>query len=246
MKKPKKPTQPRQPRQPEPTPQPRPREVARIWSQVDEYFCDKILPDDAALDAALKDSDKAGLPAIAVTPTQGKFLQMLTEMIRARSVLEIGTLGGYSTIWFARALPPDGHIITLEVDPVHAEVARKNFARAGLQRMIELRLGNALDTLPLLIAGQSGPFDLIFIDADKVNIPKYFDCALKLSKPGTVIIVDNVVREGEVVNAKSEDPSVQGVRRFVHQLGREKGIMATALQTVGSKGYDGFAIVRVR
>ena len=213
---------------------------------MDEYLCDKILADDAALDAVLKDSDKAGLPAIAVTPAQGKFLQMLTEMIRARSILEIGTLGGYSTIWFARALPADGHIITLEVDPVHAEVARKNFARAGLQKMIELRLGNALDTLPLLIEGQAGPFDLIFIDADKTNIPAYFDCALKLSKPGTVIIVDNVVRDGEVVNAKSEDPSVQGVRRFLHLLGREKRVTATALQTVGSKGHDGFAIARVR
>ena len=245
-KQPKKPQRPRQPPKPPEPPQPRPRKVEEIWSQVDEYLCDKILADDAALDGALKDSDKAGLPAIAVTPAQGKFLQMLTEMIRARSILEIGTLGGYSTIWFARALPPDGHIITLEVDPVHAEVARKNFARAGLQRMIELRQGNALETLPLLIAGQAGPFDLIFIDADKVNIPKYFDCALKLSKPGTVIIVDNVVRDGEVVNAKSEDPSVQGVRRFMHQLGREKSVTATALQTVGSKGYDGFAIVRVR
>jgi predicted O-methyltransferase YrrM len=219
---------------------------ADIWSQVDEYLSDKLLADDKALDAALKDSNAAGLPAIAVTAAQGKFLQMLAEMIGARSVLEIGTLGGYSTIWFARALPPDGHIITLEVDPAHADVARKNFARAGLQRMIELRLGAALDALPLLVAEQSGPFDLIFIDADKPNIPAYFDWAMKLSRPGTVIIVDNVVRDGGVVDAKSKDASIQGVRRFIDELGRDKRVTATAIQTVGSKGYDGFAIVRVR
>jgi predicted O-methyltransferase YrrM len=219
---------------------------ADIWSQVDEYLSDKLLADDKALDAALKDSNAAGLPAIAVTAAQGKFLQMLAEMIGARSVLEIGTLGGYSTIWFARALPPDGHIITLEVDPAHADVARKNFARAGLQRMIELRLGAALDALPLLVAEQSGPFDLIFIDADKPNIPAYFDWAMKLSRPGTVIIVDNVVRDGGVVDAKSKDASIQGVRRFIDELGRDRRVTATAIQTVGSKGYDGFAIVRVR
>jgi predicted O-methyltransferase YrrM len=222
------------------------RTKAKIWSQVDEYICDKLLADDKALDAALKHSNAAGLPAIAVTAAQGKFLQMLAEMIGARSVLEIGTLGGYSTIWFARALPPDGHIITLEVDPVHADVARENFARAGLQRMIELRLGSALDTLPLLVAERSGPFDLIFIDADKPNIPAYFDSAMKLSRPGTVIIVDNVVRDGGVVDAKSKDTSIQGVRRFIDQLGRDKRVAATAIQTVGSKGYDGFAIARVR
>jgi predicted O-methyltransferase YrrM len=224
----------------------RPRTKAKIWSQVDEYISDKLLADDKALDAALEDSNAAGLPAIAVTAAQGKFLQMLTEMIGARSVLEIGTLGGYSTIWFARALPPDGHIVTLEVDPAHADVARRNFARAGLQRMIELRLGAALDTLPLLVAEQSGPFDLIFIDADKPNIPAYFDWAMKLSRPGTVIIVDNVVRDGGVVDAKSKDASIQGVRRFIDQLGRDKRVTATAIQTVGSKGYDGFAIARVR
>ncbi len=224
----------------------RPRTKAKIWSQVDEYISDKLLAGDKALDSALKDSETAGLPAIAVTAAQGKFLQMLAEIIGARSVLEIGTLGGYSTIWFARALPPDGHIITLEVDPVHADVARRNFARAGLQRMIELRLGAALETLPLLAAEQSGPFDLIFIDADKPNIPVYFEWSMKLSRPGTVIIVDNVVRDGGVVDAKSKDPRIQGVRRFIDQLGRDKRVTATAIQTVGSKGYDGFAIVRVR
>lgn len=224
----------------------RPRTKAKIWSEVDEYLGDKLLAGDTALDAALKDSEAAGLPAIAVTATQGKFLQMLAEMIGARTVLEIGTLGGYSTIWFARALPLDGHIITLEVDRAHADVARKNFARAGFQKMIDLRLGNALDTLPVLVDEQRGPFDLIFIDADKPNIPEYFDWAMKLSRPGTVIIVDNVVRDGGVVDAKSKDPSIQGVRRFIDQLGRDKRVTATAIQTVGSKGYDGFAIVRVR
>src|ERR1044072_4048985 len=155
---------------------PRPRKIADIWVRVDDYICDKLLAHDAVLEAALKNSNAAGLPAIAVTPAQGRFLQLLTEMMHARSVLEIGTLGGYSTICFARALQPDGHIVTLEVETKPAEVARKNCARAGLHRMIELRLGNALDTLPLLVAEQSGLFDLIFIDADKANIPAYFDC----------------------------------------------------------------------
>jgi predicted O-methyltransferase YrrM len=225
---------------------PRPRKIADVWVKVDDYIGDNLLADDAALKAALKNSNAAGLPPIAVTPSQGRFLQLLTEMLRARSVLEIGTLGGYSTICFARALPPDGHIITLEVDATHADVARKNFARAGLQRMIELRLGNALDTLPLLVADQSGPFDLIFIDADKPNIPAYYDWAMKLSHPGSVIIVDNVVRDGEVANSKSKDESVKGVRRFIKQLGQDQRVVATALQTVGAKGYDGFAIARVR
>ena len=225
---------------------PRPKKIADIWTRVDDYIVDNLLADDAALDAALRSSIAAGLPAIAVTPAQGRFLQLLAEMIRARSVLEIGTLGGYSTICFARALPPDGRIVTLEVDATHAEVARKNFGRAGVQGMIELRLGNALDTLPLLVAEQSRPFDLIFIDADKQNIPAYFDWAMKLSHAGTVIIVDNVVRDGEVANARNKDASVQGVRRFIRQIGRDKRIGATALQTVGAKGYDGFAIARVR
>jgi predicted O-methyltransferase YrrM len=225
---------------------PRPGKIADVWVRVDDYLSDNLLADDAALKAALKSSSAAGLPAIAVTPTQGRFLQLLTEMVGARSVLEIGTLGGYSTICFARALPPDGHIITLEVDATHADVARRNFARAGLQRMIELRLGNALDTLPLLVAEQSGPFDVIFIDADKQNIPAYYDWAMKLSRPGSVIIVDNVVRDGEVANASSKDASVQGVRRFIRQMGRDKRVTSTALQTVGAKGYDGFAIARVR
>ncbi len=232
-----------------PTPasrQPRPRKIAEIWKRVDDYIVDTLLLDDPALGGALKSSNAAGLPAIAVTPAQGKFLQLLAEMMRARSVLEIGTLGGYSTICLARALPPDGRVITLEVDANHAEVARKNFGRAGLQGMIDLRLGNALDTLPLLVAEQSGPFDLIFIDADKPNIPAYFDWAMKLAHPGSVIIVDNVVRDGEVANGRSKDESVRGVRRFMQQMGQDPRVSSTALQTVGAKGYDGFAIARVR
>jgi predicted O-methyltransferase YrrM len=232
-----------------PTPasrQPRPRKIAEIWKRVDDYIVDTLLLDDAALGGALKSSNAAGLPAIAVTPAQGKFLQLLAEMMRARSVLEIGTLGGYSTICLARALPPDGRVITLEVDANHAEVARKNFGRAGLQGTIDLRLGNALDTLPLLVAEQSGPFDLIFIDADKANIPAYFDWAMKLAHPGSVIIVDNVVRDGEVANGRCKDESVRGVRRFMQQMGQDPRVSSTALQTVGAKGYDGFAIARVR
>ena len=164
-------------------------------------------------------------------------------MIGARSVLEIGTLGGYSTIWLAKALPQDGRVITLEVDPKHAEVARKNFVRAGLTNMIEILVGSALDTLAKL---RAGPFDLVFIDADKENIPAYFEWAIKLSHPGSLIVVDNVVRDGEVVNAKSKDPNIHGVRRFVQQLSKDSRVTGTAIQTVGTKGYDGFAIVRVR
>ncbi|HJP86746.1 MAG TPA: O-methyltransferase [Gemmatimonadaceae bacterium] len=197
------------------------------------------------LEAALESSDTAGLPAIAVAPNQGKLLQLLAQMIGARSILEIGTLGGYSTMWLARALPADGRVVTLEVDPRHAEVARKNFARAGLAKLIEIRLGSALDTLPKMVNEQRGPFDLVFIDADKENIPAYFDWAMKLSRPGSLIIVDNVVRDGEVINPKTRDVSVQGVRRFVEQVGNDSRVSATAIQTVGTKGYDGFALARV-
>ena len=171
---------------------------------------------------------------------------MLAQMVSARSILEIGTLGGYSTIWLSRALPSDGKVLTLEVDPRHAEVARKNFTRAGLASVIEVRVGNALDTLPQLQSQQRGPFDLIFIDADKENIPGYFDWAIKLSRPGSLIVVDNVVRDGEVVNARSKDPNIHGVRRFIEQLHNDSRVTGTAIQTVGTKGYDGFAIARVR
>ncbi len=215
------------------------------WAAVDRYITDALVPADPVLEAALQASTDAGLPAINVAPNQGKLLHLLARIHGARTILEIGTLGGYSTIWLARALPVGGRLVTLELDPKHAEVARANFGRAGLADVIELKLGRALDTLPGLAAEKRGPFDFIFIDADKVSIPEYFAWALKLSRPGTVIIVDNVVRKGAVVDATSSDPSVQGVRRFNQLLAAEKRVSATSLQTVGSKGYDGFTLVVV-
>jgi len=216
-----------------------------LWTEVDQYFSGTLLPIDPVLESALEASVTAGLPAISVSPNQGKFLQILAQIAGARSILEIGTLGGYSTIWLARALGLGGRLITLEVDPKHADVARLNVSRAGLQDIVEVRIGNALETLPQLSAERCGPFDLIFIDADKQNIPAYFEWSLKLSRPGTLIVVDNVVRNGAVIDADSSDPSVQGVRRFIELLAGESGATGTAIQTVGSKGYDGFAIVRV-
>ena len=215
------------------------------WTAVDRYISDLLVPSDPALEAALADSTAAGLPAINVAPNQGKLLHLLARLQGARTVLEIGTLGGYSTIWLARALPPGGQVVTLEVDPKHAAVARTNFVRAGLERVIELRVGRALDLLPQLAAERRGAFDLIFIDADKVNIADYFAWALKLSRRGSVIIVDNVVRKGAVADAASEDPAVQGVRRFNALLATESRVSATAIQTVGSKGHDGFALALV-
>jgi predicted O-methyltransferase YrrM len=215
------------------------------WIAVDRYITDLLVPVDAALEGALKDSEAAGLPHISVAPNQGKLLWMLTRMQGARKILEIGTLGGYSTIWLARALPADGKLITLEIDAKHAEVARANIARAGLAPKVELRLGKALDSLAKIEAERLGPFDLIFIDADKRSNPDYFQWALRLSRPGSIIIVDNVVRDGEVINAASTDASVQGVRRFYDMLAAEKRVAATAIQTVGSKGYDGLAFALV-
>lgn len=215
------------------------------WTDVDHYFSERLLPSDAILESALEASATAGLPAISVSPNQGKLLQILAQIAGARSILEIGTLGGYSTIWLARGLRAGGHLISLEVDPRHAEVARLNVSRAGLQGAVEVRIGNALETMPQLSAERRGPFDFIFIDADKQNIPTYFEWALKLSRPGTLIVVDNVVRSGAVVDADSSDPSVQGVRRFIELLRAESGASGTAIQTVGIKGYDGFAIVLV-
>jgi len=197
------------------------------------------------LEAALKASTDAELPAINVSPAQGKFLQLLARIHGARTILEIGTLGGYSTLWLARALPVGGKVVTLELDLKHAEVARANFVRAGLAGVVELRMGKALDTLPQLAAEKRGPFDLIFIDADKVSIPEYFTWALKLSRRGTVIIVDNVIRKGAVADATTTDPSVQGVRRLNAMLAKETRVSATTLQTVGSKGYDGFTLAVV-
>ena len=216
------------------------------WSAVDRYITDLLVPSDPALDAALRASAAAGLPPINVAPNQGKLLMLLAQAQGARNILEIGTLGGYSTIWLARALPAGGRLITLEFDPKHAEVARANIARAGLADVVEVRLGRALDTLKQLAAENRGPFDLIFIDADKPGYPDYFPWALKLSRPGSMIIADNVVRNGDVIDADSSDPNVQGMRRFNELLAAEPRVSATVIQTVGSKGYDGFAIVLVK
>ena len=215
------------------------------WTEVDQYFSERLLPTDPSLESALETSIAAGLPAISVSPSQGKLLQIFAQLVEARSILEIGTLGGYSTIWLARGLQVGGHLVTLEVDPKHADIARFNISRAGLSDIVEVRIGNALETLPQLSAERRDPFDLVFIDADKQNIPTYFEWALKLSRPGALIVVDNVVRGGEVIDAASADPSVQGVRRFVELLGSETGASGTVLQTVGIKGYDGLAIVLV-
>lgn len=215
------------------------------WTAVDQYIGDLLLPPDPELDAALQASAAAGLPQINVSPAQGKLLQLLAQLQGARAILEIGTLAGYSTIWLARALPPGGRLITLEAEPKHAEVARANIARAGLADIVELRLGPALETLPQLAAGGRGPFDLIFIDADKQSTAEYFRWALRLARRGSLIVVDNVVRNGAVVDADSTDPGIQGIRRFSEVLAAERRVSATAIQTVGSKGYDGFALALV-
>lgn len=214
------------------------------WTAVDEYINTLFFPRDDAIDAALQASIKADLPPANVSPTQGKLLQLLAQIQGARTILEIGTLGGYSTIWLARALPADGHLITLEVNPKHAQVAESNIARAGLSQQVELRLGPGLDSLEQLIE-QKWVFDFIFIDADKPNNPNYLTFALRLSHPGTVIVVDNVIRDGAVINAESTDKNVQGVREFNTLLSGLKGVSVTQIQTVGSKGYDGFALIRV-
>ena len=215
------------------------------WTAVDSYLNEMLVGSDEALEQALARSTEAGLPEIAVTPTQGKFLMMLARVQGARRILEIGTLGAYSTIWFAKALPADGRIITIESEPKHAEVARENVEAAGFKDMVEVRLGKALDVLPDIAAENVGPFDFTFIDADKPSNPEYFDWALRLSHSGSIIIVDNVIREGAVINADSEDASVQGVRRLNDRLALESSVTATTLQTVGSKGYDGFTIALV-
>jgi len=220
-----------------------PERIDDVWTKVDQYFGDAQARHDAALTAALASSVAAGLPEIQVSQNQGKFLHVLATALGATRILEIGTLGGYSTIWMARALPPGGVLVTLEYEPKHAEVARANIARAGLAHVVEIRVGAALDTLPQLDARR--PFDLIFIDADKPNIPNYFTWALKLARVGTVIIVDNVVRKGTVIDAASDDANVQGVRRFTELVSRESRVTAATLQTVSSKGYDGFTTVVV-
>ncbi len=215
------------------------------WTEIDNFFSDALIAPDRVLESVLESSRAAGLPAINVSPNQGRLLEMLARILNARTILEIGTLGAYSTIWLARGMQAGGRLITLEADPAHAAVALANIARAGLQNVVELRLGSASDTLPQISAERRGPFDLIFIDADKQNIPSYFEWALRLSRPGSVIVVDNVVRDGRVIDSKSDDPDIQGVRRFIEMLGANATVSGTAIQTVGVKGYDGFAIVRV-
>jgi predicted O-methyltransferase YrrM len=215
------------------------------WSDVDEFFTQHLLPADDALSAALDASVAEGLPPISVTPPQGKLLHLLARMAGARRILEIGTLGGYSTIWLARALPPGGRLITLEADEKHAAVARANITRAGLDAVINLRVGRASDSLRAIAAEGRPPFDLTFIDADKVSTTEYFDWALKMSRPGSLIIVDNVVRNGAVADPTSADASVRAMRRFFDVLKSDPRVTATAVQTVGGKGYDGFAVVMV-
>jgi predicted O-methyltransferase YrrM len=216
-----------------------------LWTECDRYITELFVPPDPALEVALRASDAAGLPSIHVSPSQGKLLHLLARLQGARRILEVGTLGGYSTIWLARALPADGRLVTLEAVEKHAQVARANIARAGLDAVVDLRLGHALDTLPRLEAERGGPFDLIFIDADKPSYPDYLEWALRLSRPGSLIIADNVVRKGAVVDANSLDANVPGVRRFNEMLAGERRVSATAIQTVGSKGYDGLAIALV-
>jgi predicted O-methyltransferase YrrM len=219
--------------------------MKQIWKQVDRYFGDLLAPSDEKLDAALLANKRAKLPAIDVTKLQGKFLDLLVRIAGARRILEIGTLGGYSTIWLARALPEGGRIVTLEFDPHHAQVARANLQNAGVLDRVDLRVGLAADSLSILAASGDAPFDLIFIDADKESYSEYLDWSLKLSRPGTVIVADNVVRDGKVTDADCDDPMVQGVRRFVERLAAEPRLSATALQTVCAKGYDGFALALV-
>jgi predicted O-methyltransferase YrrM len=216
-----------------------------LWTAVDQYISDTLVRPDAALDAALQASVVAGLPQISVAPNQGKLLHLLARVRGAKNILEIGTLAGYSTIWLARALPPNGTLITLESDAKHADVAFGNIARAGFGKQVEVRVGLALDTLPMLEAEGRGPFELIFIDADKPNIPSYFTWAMKLSRSGALIIVDNVVRDGAIIDAESEDASVKGVRRLNEMLASDPRVSATTLQTVGTKGYDGLTIALV-
>ena len=216
-----------------------------LYAAVDAYLSSSLVPPDPIFDAVLQSHVAAGLPPIAVQPTLGKFLNLLARINHAKEILEIGTLGGYSTIWMARALPPTGRLVTLEFDPKHAEVARKNFQQAGLARVIEIHIGKALDTLPQVAAAHPAPFDLIFIDADKQNNPSYFAWALKLSRPGSIIIVDNVVRDGAILNAASDSPDIRGIRQLFADLASEPRVQATAIQTVDAKGHDGFVLALV-
>ncbi len=219
-----------------------------LWTALDDYIIERLVEPDEALDAAVASSEDAGLPPIAITPNQGKLLQLLARVQGARTILELGTLGGYSTIWLARSLPADGRLVTLERNPDYAKLAEANIARAGLAGLVELRVGAALETLPVLHSEGAGPFDLIFIDADKQNYPGYLEWALRLSKVGTVIVGDNVVRGGAILDSDADEPDfgdggvAAGVRRFYEMLAQEPRVSATAVQTVGAKGHDGFAL----
>ncbi len=215
------------------------------WTKVDQYYSDLFMARDPVLEQALADSAAEGLPVINLAPNQGKLLFLIAKAAGARKILEIGTLGGYSTIWLARVLPPDGRLITLELNSKHAEVARKNIARAGLETVAEVRQGPALASLEQLVTERAGPFDFIFIDADKPAYTEYFQWSLKLSRPGTLIIADNVVRNGAVADPATKDDLVLGIRRFNDAVAKEKRVSATALQTVGSKGYDGLVMALV-
>jgi predicted O-methyltransferase YrrM len=224
---------------------PRKKSPLQLWTEVDRYFADQLIPPNAHLDAALAANHAAGLPSIDVSPLQGRFLELLIRISGARRVLEMGTLGGYSTIWMARALPNDGKLVTLEFSPHHAAVAQANLAAAGLSDRVEIRIGPANDSLKQLVAEGAAPFDFIFIDADKQGYPEYLEGALKLSRIGTLIVADNVVRDGKVIDPKSKDENVRGVQRFTEMLAAEPRLSATVLQTVCVKGYDGFAIAVV-
>jgi predicted O-methyltransferase YrrM len=219
--------------------------LAPLWGDVDRYVGEQLIGEDEALDAALRASAEAGLPPIAVSPPQGKLLHLLARSIAARRALEVGTLGGYSTIWLARALGEQGRVVTLEADARYAEVAKANIARAGLGERVEVRVGPALDTLPLLAAERPEPFDVVFIDADKVHTPDYFQWALQLTRPGGLIIADNVIRDGVIVDPQSSDPGALGARRLHELLAAEPRVSATTIQTVGLKGYDGFTLILV-
>ncbi|MGW1671610.1 O-methyltransferase [Streptomyces sp. NPDC002324] len=218
---------------------------SRTWDDVDTYFTTHLAPNDEALEAALRDNEAAGLPAIDVAANQGKFLHLLARIQGARRILEIGTLGGYSTIWLGRALPADGRLISLEYSARHAEVACRNIARAGLEGIVEVRVGPALESLPKLTDENPEPFDLVFVDADKANNPHYVEWALRLTRAGSVIVVDNVVRGGRVADAGSTEPDVRGTRAAIELIATHPRLSGTAIQTVGSKGYDGFALARV-
>jgi predicted O-methyltransferase YrrM len=216
-----------------------------IWDAVDDYAAGLLIKEDEALRAALRDSETAGLPAISVSAAQGKLLHLLARMQKARRVLEIGTLGGYSTIWLARGLVPGGRVVTLELEPRNAEIARANIARAGVTDRVEIRVGAAIDSLRRMAEEDPTPFDLVFIDADKPSTPEYFRWAMRMSRPGTVIVIDNIVRHGALVDPDSDDPGARGMRKVSELIASAAGVSATLIQTVGNKGYDGFLLALV-